>query len=97
VKVGDKIIWYFDLTGKGEKRSGTITAIKPRRDGDLVFVDEHHKLEDCIYAAYCWPASVEAELDAILARRRALLKAYDDSMKDVFELRNAIARGERNG
>jgi hypothetical protein len=94
-KIGDEIIWVGELTGRAEMRAGRITKIRENKDMPLVWVDNLHAPEDCIYMAYCWPARVRTELTAILAERARLQKLADDSMKLVYELKNAIGRGEK--
>jgi len=94
MQVGDRIIWCGAMTGPDQIREGTVTRV--RNSGEpLVWVDSQHKPEDCIYQAYCWPARVREELTAILLERQRLQKAADDSMKLVYELKNAITRGEK--
>jgi hypothetical protein len=95
MEIGDKIIWVGDMTGREAIREGVVSKLRSSSTGNLVWVDGLHKPEDCIYEAYCWPARVRDELAAILARRLELQKQVDDSMKLVYQLRNAITRGEK--
>lgn len=92
-KIGDKILWCGQLTGPEHIRSGTVTRVNEKHQ--LVWVDNEHAPEDCLMVAYVWPARVEAELRAILTERARLQKLADDSMKLLYELSNAIARGEK--
>ncbi len=94
-KNGDPIIWFSNLDSADGIRRGTITKIRVDQGMTLLFTDLNHAPEDCLYAAYAWPARVEAELVAILEERARLKKAFDDSMKLVYELRNAVTRGEK--
>jgi hypothetical protein len=94
-KVGDEICWAQSLEEPDSIRRGTITKVRTEyADVQLVFVDGHHAAEDCLYSQYCWPARVLEKVKEIIYKRAELLKAYKDSMKLVFELRNQIARGE---
>jgi hypothetical protein len=49
--------------------------------------DAHHK-------GFCWPVAAREELLAVITKRAALKKAYDDSMALVYQLSNKISRGE---
>jgi hypothetical protein len=95
MQLNDEIIWCGQLTDARQIRTGTITKTKGAGHEALIWVDGRHKPEDCIYAAYCWPARVKDELITILTERERLQRAADDSMKLVYELRNAISRGEK--
>jgi len=46
------------------------------------------------HAAYCFPKRVEPTLRAVVGARQELRRLYEDSIKEVYELRNAISRGE---
>ena len=91
MKIGDQIIWCFDYEA-GPVRKGTVTKVS---GADLVYVDQHHKAEDCIYQYLCWPAEAEEELKTIIAQRAALKKAFDDSMALVYQLRNKHSRADK--
>ena len=94
--IGDKIIWVKYMGDPSLLQEGTITKLRQTDRGEsLVFVDNQHKPEDSIYHSYCWPARVKDELLAVLAEQRRLQKAGDDSIELVYQLRNAIARGEK--
>jgi len=95
MKIGDKILMVWAANGPGQIIEGTVTKTGGSKDLPLVWVNGQHKPEDCIYEAYCWPARVKTELAAILAERQRLQKLADDSTKLVYELRNAITRGEK--
>jgi hypothetical protein len=45
-------------------------------------------------AAACWPIGAHKQLIDICTERQRLLKAYNDSMSLVYQLRNTIACGE---
>lgn len=45
-------------------------------------------------ADFCWPIEVHGKLTVILTERAKLKKALDDSMGLVYQLGNAISRGE---
>lgn len=91
MKVGDEIIWCHNYE-EGPVRKGTVTKVS---GSDFVYVDGHHKAEDCIYQCYCWPAAAEEELKAIIAQRAVLKKAFDDSMSLVYQLRNKHSRASK--
>lgn len=88
---GDDVVWVNNFSDPASMKQGTITKIS----SEFCWVDNHHKPEDCIYLTYCWPARVKAELYDITIIRKQLKKEYDDSMKLVYQLRNAIQRGEK--
>ena len=46
------------------------------------------------HASYCFPKRVEPTLRAVVGARQELRRLYADSIKGVYDLRNAIARGE---
>jgi hypothetical protein len=94
MQIGDKIVWCSQLNSPNQIREGTVTKTRAG-DMPLVWVDSQHKPEDCIYEAYCWPARVKTELVAILTERQRLQKVADDSMKLIYQLRNAIGREEK--
>lgn len=92
MRVGDKIIW-----GDEERplREGTVTAA--RVDGGFLYlwVNNLHKPEDCINAAFAWPFEVKEELIAIRAKRAVLKKEYDDSIQLLYDLRNKVTVAAR--
>ncbi len=91
MKIGDEIIWCYNYE-EGPICKGTVTKVS---GADLVYVDQHHKAEDCIYQYLCWPAEAEEELKTIIAQRAALKKAFDDSMALVYQLRNKHSRAAK--
>jgi hypothetical protein len=92
--IGDKIVWG-DVDGRNTTlREGVVTKVAA--NGDYVWVDREHKPEDCIYTSFCWPAEYKEELLLVMKERASLRKAFDDSMKLVYQLRNRV-RNERDG
>jgi len=87
-KVGQRITWTGSLDTPAGLRDGTVTKVK----GDLLWVDNQHRPEDCIYAAFCWPFEVRDELVEVLQKRADLKKAYDNSMALVYQLANDVKR-----
>lgn len=49
---------------------------------------------DWYYSANIFPSSCKNELIRILTERQKLKRIYDDSIKEIYELRNKISRGE---
>lgn len=95
MKIGDRIVWVPDFLDALQMRTGTVTKIDNRDNTMLLcWVDNRHKAEDCISQAYCFPASASHDLIDIMNKREELKKAFDDSMKLVYELRNKVSRGE---
>jgi len=88
LEIGDEIVWTGNFDDPDSLRRGIITKVSK----DFCWVDKYHKPEDCIYQSLCWPGEFEGELRAILEERAQLKKAYDDSMKLIYQLRNKITR-----
>lgn len=93
MEIGDKIIWCADYV-KGPICSGIVTKISGK---DLVWVDNYHKSEDCIYQHWCWPAAAEEELKAIIEHRARLKKQFDQSIELVYQLRNKYSEHKSDG
>jgi hypothetical protein len=83
--IGQQII-YENLDSTEFLKTGTITKISG--NGDLVYVDNQHKAEECILTAFCWPIEAREELIAVITERNRLKKIYDDSMSLIYQLRN---------
>ena len=95
MKIGDKIFWCTALESPSEIREGTITKMSPKTSpGQLVWVDNAHRPEDCIFADYCWPIAAKEEMRKILTKRAELKRAFEESMGLIYQLRNKIIRGE---
>lgn len=91
-KIGDKIVVATSEAAKVYEAVVTKQAIY---NGVVVlWIDNKHLPEDCLYAVFAWPIAVKEELLEILGRRARLKKEYDDSMSLIYELRNKIVRGE---
>jgi hypothetical protein len=89
VKVNEPVVWATNMDDPATIRRETVVKISGE------FVQYGAKAEDSVHSAYVFPARVEADLIEILTERRRLKKAYDDSMKLIYELSNAIVRGEK--
>ena len=63
MKIGDEIIWCYNYE-EGPICKGTVTRVSGK---DVVYVDGHHRPEDCVYQHFCWPAAAEEELKAIFS------------------------------
>lgn len=96
-KVGTRVVMLTPDPGSSHRGIGTIsehviTKVSPR--GDEVWVDNRHKLEDCIYSAYLWADTQDARLHlqrGIEMSRRH--KAEEDQyMKDTYEQLNTQFR-----
>ena len=88
IGIGSKIIWVPGTLDTSEGlREGTVTKTGKE---NLVWVDNQHKPEDCIWAVYCWPVGFKEELVTILRHRQELKKAFDDSMSEIYQLRNKV-------
>lgn len=91
--VGTKIVWSRhdneDVTKMVIVR-GTITKV----GRDTYYVDNHHKAEDQIYAAFCLPETDESvALLQDMVDEQARHKAYEQTnLKRFFELRNKYVR-----
>lgn len=90
MQVGDKVIWADDMSDEKSVHEGTITKLTK----EYCWVDNKHKQEQTMYLMYMWPIAAKEKLIAILIERRMLKKQYDDSMSLIYQLRNAVTRGE---
>ena len=86
-KVGDKVLIPDSLHSASQILEKVITKVEK----DTI---QCGSVEQTYYKAFCWPASAREELIKILETRAELKKAFDDSMKLVYELKNKISRGE---
>jgi hypothetical protein len=95
MKLGDRICWTQDIDDPSAISEGTVTKITKATSVEALFwIDNQHKPEDCIYQSITYPIAAKEELVSILQERAKLKKAYNDSLKLLFELRNKIVRGE---
>ena len=85
---GAPIIWAINLDDPTSIRHATVVKVSGE------YIQYGVRAEDSVHSAYVFPARVESQLVAIATERQRLKKAYDDSMKLIYELRNAITRGE---
>lgn len=85
---GMPIVWANDLDKPSSIQRGTVQKVSGE------YLQYGDKPEYSVHMAFVFPARAEAHLIEILRKREALKKAYDDSMKLIYELRNAIIRGE---
>lgn len=90
MKPGDEIVWASDIAEPKSICHGTVVKIL---DGE--YLQYGSTAADSVHRGFAFPARVEAELVEILTKRQALRKAYDDSMALIYELRNAVTRGEK--
>jgi hypothetical protein len=87
--IGTKIIW------RGTKdtllpciREGTITKVGK----DTYYVDNQHKVEDQIYAAYCFPDTQETQqyLHKAIVREAENKQWEKEYMAGLYQLRNRL-------
>jgi hypothetical protein len=67
-----------------------VTLTGARQGTDYLKTVEHGFL----HRAYLFPVQADNILTQILKERARLKKAYDDSMALVYQLRNAVTRGD---
>ena len=90
MKIGDKVIWDGgDLATIGNLSEGTVKGLKS--DTVTVVTDSEGEVTT-LYKAFVWPATVRGELEALIATRAGLKKAFDDSMKQVYQLLGRLVR-----
>lgn len=85
-KPGDEVIWFDDLDRPDTFHHGTVEKVNAewaQIDGELR------------HMGFLFPSRVREELVEIVRHKAALRKAWLDSMKLVYELNNAITRGEK--
>lgn len=88
MKVGEPIVWATNMDDPSSIRSAMVQRISGE------YIQYGAKVEDSVHKAWVFPARAEAHLREVLTKRQALKKAYDDSMKLIYELRNAVIRGD---
>jgi hypothetical protein len=88
-EVNQPIIWATNMDDPATIRRATIVKVSGE------FIQYGPTMADSVHVAFVFPARVEADLIEVLTKRQQLKKAYDDSMKLIYELRNAITRGEK--
>lgn len=91
--VGTKIVWTRhdnDDVTKMIIARGTITRV----GRDTYYVDNHHKAEDQIYAAFCLPETEESlALLQDMVDEQARHKAFEQAnMARMYQLRNKYVR-----
>lgn len=86
-KIGQVVI-HATLDDVSTMKEYTITKINTVHN--TVTVNNNKEL--IFYTASIWPVEYKQELIEIITKRQELKKAYDDSMKLVYELRNEITR-----
>lgn len=91
--VGTKIVWQRHANDDVTKRvivRGTITRV----GRDTYYVDNCHKPEDQVYAAYCLPETDEsvAVLQAFVDEEARHQAAERELMGRLYELRNKYVR-----
>lgn len=92
-KLGDYVVWASSLDSIREPlQRGQLTKIRVNNDGTLLWVDGKHRPEDCLSADFVWPAAFADRLNAIRKTRAELKRAFDDSMKLIYDLRNEAVR-----
>ena len=89
-KAGDHVVWASDLSDPTTVEEGVVTRVGSESGQDTVWIGNR----GVFFADFMWPGRVTDHLIGIIAERQKLKKAYDDSMKLIYELRNQIARGE---
>jgi hypothetical protein len=88
-KAGDRVVWTNNLDDPSTLKEGTVSSTRKEGGSELVMIDG-----EIYYSDFMWPARVKEDLLAILVKRQVLKKAYDDSMKLIYQLSNKISRGE---
>lgn len=83
-KPGDKILFCDGFNNPNEIREYTITKVNK----DTV---QCGSAEMTFYLAFGFPAKYRTELEEICRKRQELKKAYDDSMRLIYQLKNKIS------
>lgn len=86
-KAGEKVIWYDDLDKPSTMHVGEIETIQ----GEWAYLTDR----DPVHVGFLFPFRVRNELQAIVIKREELKKAWQDSMELIYQLNNAIVRGEK--
>lgn len=85
---GAAIIWATNMDDPASIRVGTVQKVAGE------YLQYGAKPEDSVHSAFVFPAKAESRLREILIKRQALKRAYDESMRLIYELRNAVVRGD---
>lgn len=89
---GDRILVSGDLAAPETLKKYTVTRTVKEGSEQVVYVEEGG---GPFYGGFTWPERVYEELLGVMKERQKLKKAYDDSMALVYQLRNALSRGEK--
>jgi hypothetical protein len=95
-KVGDKVLVVHDWSDSSQNAEGTVIKWRPEREecrlqttlGNKEPVDSWHN------TAYVFPLSARMDILTVQNQRAQLKRAFDDSMKLVYEVCNKRSRGE---
>lgn len=89
-KLNTKIIWQANDNDSlmPTLKSGTVTKVGK----DVVWVDNAHKPEDCIYAAFCYPDTEECRAHIMECVNRARIRKEEDRdyMTRTYQLNNKL-------
>lgn len=85
-KPGDEVIWFDDLDRPDTFHHGTIEKLD--KEWAWIAGEPRHQ-------GFLFPSRVREEFLEIVRHRAELRKAWMDSMKLIYELNNAIIRGEK--
>jgi hypothetical protein len=85
-KVGDEVVWFHDLSNPSTMQQGTVTKL----DREWAWINDY-----LIHQGFIFPVRVKDELTEIVKTRQQLKKAWEDSIRLVYQLSNAIIRGDK--
>lgn len=91
MKIGTAIVWHGSTNNNIPCiRGGTITKV----GRETYWIDNQHKAEDQIYAAYCFPDTpeVRTHLQSLIDHREEEKAWNNDYMGKTYELRNKFIR-----
>ncbi len=83
--VGSQVIVVLDFNGAYDNIEGTVS----KADRDYVWIGK-----EAYSRAYAFPIEMKEEVLSVIAQRKALMKAYNDSMALVYALTNKRANGD---
>lgn len=94
-KIGQLVIWLRTSAKDGTTQE-IVKGVVTKLGKDVMWVDNQHKSEDCLYSAFAYPAHPDCSLllNTILLTKARHKQEDLDLLTEQLEMKNRIARGE---